>query len=361
MGDRRGPRTYLELKQEAEGAVVRWAWGTLFLYDSRPYFAQRWGFSVPKALKKPPANKKRAREYGFDGNGRLRVVRAPTEFDGKVGEEFFWYGEGWTKSQLYTHFDKNNGIRSEFRYEEGRIVEATQQTPHGPSVERYRYEHDRLVGVAFQGADGSKRSFEIEHHDDGSLAAVRENGIVIFEAAPPPLSNLLKRAGELIVERTVERVLAFGDSEAAYCLALVYSRDYYMLPPELGIGYDAQRAAWRAADPDSAVDHVWSPEEWRGFGADALRLDDPELAALGKAIGHRLRTEGSDQPALDLLVAVAKKLAKQDLGAQFVKTSDFVVCVLSLEEGLTAASLASMPAAARKKLIAQGMVPDSMS
>jgi len=357
MDGRRGPRTYRELKQEAEGSVVRWAWGTLFLHDPRPYYAQRWGFSTPKPLKKPPAKKTRAREYGFDMDGRLRVIRSPTEFEGQLGEEFFWYGDGWSMSQRYSHFDKNNGQRSEFKYENGRLVEATQQTPRGSNEERYQYKDGLLVSVEYLGADGTERTFVIEHHDDGLLAAVVENGSTIFEAASPPLSDLFKRVGPLLVERALERVLAYGDTEPAYCLALVYSRDYYMVPPELGIGWDAQRAAWLEADKSSAVDRIWSPEDWRDFGADTLRLDDPELTKLGRAIGHRLRAEGTEQPALDLFVSVAKKLAKRDLGAQFVKTSDFVVCVLSLESGLTAESLASMPAATRKDLAARGMLP----
>jgi hypothetical protein len=357
MDDGRRPRSRGELRRECEAAVASWEWGTLYLHDYRPHYALRWGFRPPRKLPKAPKKLASAREYGLDGEGRLRVERKYRDASTVSAEVFYVPRDGAVDD--YRFGEGANGEGGSYELAGGKIARWEQPGAAGAQSESYVWDGDRVTRVEHSEPSGRQRVFEIDYDATGAVSRVRSphpsgETTVVFEAPTPGLPELLAAMKQQLSDAVVAVLQDVACNEPAYCLALVYSADYYMLPPEIGLGLERERSAWVAAGQQ---DRIWSPEDWSPFAAANRLQDTPSLADLGRAIGDHLRSEGSEEPAIGLLVEVAKQLAGPSLEGVLDTTDNFVVCALSVEGGLNHQSLKSIPRRLQTKLRKAGLIP----
>lgn len=360
MTEQRVLGDYAKLKHLCERVVVRWHWGTLHLYDLRPHYIERWGFSPPKALRRPPTKPERAREYGLDAEGRVAVIRKPTKFEGQMGEHFFVYGDDWVEEFIFTHFDKQHATIRSYQYADGRLVSCEQRSARSVSTERYEYDGARCVKVVHSNPGEPDRVFQMSFHEDGSLAMVthpgKERAVVIYESPEPDLDDMATRMVKMLVERVPPHLKRLQIADEVYCLGLVYSDDYYLLPPELGCGSESLRRQWLADEGEAAAEVIWSPEDWTHYGGDQWALHEEPMVALGRAIGRHLQQQGDISLGIDILVRAAKQLQKIDWAEILRITDDFVVVPVSVDAGLTAEGLKAVPASLKKRLRKTGAV-----
>jgi hypothetical protein len=380
-----GSIIYQNLKEQCEAGVTRWEWGTAFLHELRPFYAERAGFTPGKWLPKEPRKKKGKRQYGLDDSGRLVVERQHTSFEGKINETFYVYSNtgDFAEATRYEHFDKTHGTVSKYEYEQGRLVKWAHTIRSKTSMETYTYEGARLIRSVYIEGEGDPRmptvesrtrTFEYLYNDHGRLERIEESHhggqrSVIYQRAEADLSPMLRQFESILIETIPQTVKGLHLDEKAYCVGLVYSDDYYLLPPELAVGLDRQRQEWLKEERDGVERILWSVEDYELFDSGSevgryaekrnqLRLRHKVLGKLGIDIAHHLRATGSVAPARQLLVALAKKLNKLEWSEIMPVTDDFIVLPLSTEGGYDPAEIKEcVPAARRRVLEKKGYIP----
>ncbi|MEZ4373755.1 MAG: hypothetical protein R3B07_23240 [Polyangiaceae bacterium] len=155
-----GKRRYQELRDGAEGAIVRREWATFGRHWLEPYYAESNCFGLGALVSLPIDDTRGLVEHGFDAAGRLRVVRNYNALkkcewlpgrgpERPAKEQYFDYADDEVIATLFDHDEKKPVI----------------------NVARYRYEGTQLVEVQTRYKNGSERTETFEWADGRPVRA----------------------------------------------------------------------------------------------------------------------------------------------------------------------------------------------
>lgn len=169
-------KEYTARKAHAEAAVEEHAWATGPLFSIVPFQLERRAGWAPKRLKSAPAKKAGQFEFGFDRDGRLRVIRQHTDNRGHAYETFIdWDDEGATSVRY--DYDPNPKVVSNVArlfVEEARPTKYLLQSKGGPVTETYQYKGDHLVRIRVDAPREKPRIYRLSHGAKG-LRSIEES------------------------------------------------------------------------------------------------------------------------------------------------------------------------------------------
>lgn len=160
---------YAARKARAQAAVKTRAWATGELFSIVPYWLERRSGFVPKRLKAAPAKRAGQAEFGFDQEGRLRVIREHANSRGHAYETFVdWDDEGAT-SVRYDYDPKYKVASNVARLfvDDGRPTKYLLQSHRGPVRETYHYKGDRLVRIRHEPPGEKARVYRLSYGAKG--------------------------------------------------------------------------------------------------------------------------------------------------------------------------------------------------
>lgn len=330
---------FSRLKRLCESKVVRWDywdlprwyWDPADLYVRSRYLATKTG------------RKEADIGYGYDNLGRVVVIH---HFDPPkiTSMEFLRY----SRKKLVGSCFGPEAIRSEGKVigsdwsagsyvsnvfeailSEGRIVLVEQL--YG-SVEadwnRVEWRGDEIAKVAY-GAFGRKAHLERVYGKNGKVVEEIDLSKPVKRKPLPKgvtMNSLAKEIRERLSKVVVQTVTKAKIKEPVYCLALNYdSEGNPLLPPELGIGLEAdRRARLKRGGRDAKLD-IWDAVNFPMFANSRTALKDRELDRACDLFNRELEYKGSDEPARKLILQVAADLAKVDWKGKLNTTDDFIV------------------------------------
>lgn len=167
---------YATRKQRAKDAVVRWAWATGPLFSIVPFQAERRRGPTPRPLKSAPAKKTGSWQFGFEEDGRLRVIREHTDQRGGAYETFIDWDDASATFVRYDYDPKYKVPSSAARLfidDDGRPIKCLFQGPQssrGTMSETYHYKGDRIVCIRLKPPSGAERVYRLSYDGKGLLA-----------------------------------------------------------------------------------------------------------------------------------------------------------------------------------------------
>ena len=341
---------YPALKKACEAQVVRWEWASFGLYHPKPFFNERKKIGKGRKLDGKPATiKSGMRQYGFDSDDRIVVVRQYTEFSGRFYEEFFVATEDQIEG---THFDpyehKPVGNVTRQTFKDGRIISFGLWGTNGESTEAYQYNGDRITSIKTIGTNFLPRkeysiAETIGYDEIGRLSLIqrefsegnRTSKEILYKRPRKgeSVNELVEIIRGKLVRQIPETLRAARIADRVYCLILPYTKeDAPVLPPEIALGLDRQRKAWVKEKGKDAKGYVWNAAEFERSGDTALTLDDAELIAACDLFNQQIALNGKWNLTRKLLNEVARELMQMNWKGTLAVTDDFIVFALDYEE-----------------------------
>jgi hypothetical protein len=345
----RARATYKTLKKSCEARVVRWEWATFAIHEGEPYYHERHKIARGRKLNAKPAKVKEGmRQYGFDADGHVVVVRNYTTLKGMFYEAFFTRGDGVVAGTLFDYYrDKRviNVTRQTFDGD-GKITRYETVATGGEWTETYEYDGDRLRVIRRSGVNYlPKASYrfddELEYDGIGRLSLIRRvdrgpkasRPYVLYRRPQKgqSLNELAEVIREKLVRRMPEALRAMRIKGPVYCVILLYTKeDAIVLPPTLAIGLEAKRRRWVKDLGRGAKEMVWNYPEF-GHTDVTPAWGDTELLAACDLFNQQVAVGGNSNRARKVLNDVARELASADWSRAFDVTDDFVVFALDYE------------------------------
>jgi hypothetical protein len=345
--------TYAELKAVSEGRVVRCEWATFSIYHPQPFYYERERIGRGRKLAgRPEKIKSGTHQYGFDGEGRIVVVRQYAGGDDLSYEEFFVHGDAVADGTMFLRGSAINVTRQ--RFDGGRIVSLETSATGGQSSEAFEYDDAGRISVILGTYEARPPTRQANHYADemsydeiGRLARVRrvypvqkeypggrEQIIYLRPRKGQGVRELAAVIEEKLVRLVPERLRAAGISERVYCVLLAYNSQSPELPPRVGVGVERQRRAWVAEYGKGAKHYVWNlPEfEWSGEEKELSLAGDAELGAACELFNQQLALKATCGPARKVLNDVARRLNDFVWAGALDVTDDFVVLAYDDEE-----------------------------
>jgi hypothetical protein len=313
------PADWRAAMKERSAAAVDWRWAANRTSDEdlRPLSQEREGYRPGRRRKLPAPEGRELTLCGYDGEGRTVIA---SERDGIGADDvhgLFWHEEAeslvllvqaargpWPARLLALWRSRNDN---------GRPVRIEHFGEYGRSVERCRWDGERLVeaSVDYPGKDG-----------------------------PLGYRDVLVWQGTTLVR--IERHWSEGGTICA--LALGYTHGERSLPPYLVACPEAVRR--RLLEEHGDDWYRWHAAEWMSAA------DVPELVGYGgpafnercEQVDRQMRLGGDERAAGPLLQAVARRLNALDWGGLLDVTPDFLVYPWEVHgESLEADIAASAP------------------
>ncbi len=343
--------------------VVTKQWATDAIWSPEPYYFERNQYSRGRKLSKQPARTKDATLYGYDANGDVARVRS---WSGFLGE--------WHEEELF--LPRQNGVVVGYRFRvdgdllnvhrynydgEGRLVlhEVWFGEAKRSASQQFVYDDGRLVRVRVKnwGSD-----FALTWDDLGRLATIAEvwkgKRSVVYRRPPKgeTLAELLAAVRERLRELVPRVAAKFKPKSTAYALLLVVDEEEWrhMLPPTLAMGFEEDRARFRAAHPHRVKDFLWSAPELPSYDVDALELRDRRLEAAATRANQHLWKDGKHAKVAPLLRGLARELQALDWRSLRSVSDDFIVYVTRAEGDGWQDVRRDAPADVRRRLVARG-------
>ncbi len=333
--------------------VVRWEWGRN-LHDLRPLYAERARLPRVGPMPAPPEDPKGHARYGFDAEGRLVIVERYHAFGARDTDTWTWTPDAITGVHRTA---RGVETRSRLRLVEGRPVEWVWDTLTGPAHEVYEWSGDRVVRIRVRGPSDPPRTFEATWGADALVRLTSEldgtgRRVTVWERENRPVEELSAEVLDLLEKAVLQRLAGIAWDQPAWALLLVKCGGYDALPPELVVGVGSRwlGEAGRELPVLQARD-----ERSLGGGEDPLALLDPTLLASIRQLTNRTRATGSPAPLHAVLDELARRLSGGRSPLPLPRTTDFVVLVVDLDEGVPAAALAGVSADALQRLRRSGL------
>jgi len=189
-------------------------------------------------------------------------------------------------------------------------------------------------------SDSGSVVFETTYGPNGEqrFFRVRRDGTRFELGQPLPKGMMLKSLKATVRSRLValtpQLVLSTGIREPIYCVSLAYDNEGNdPLPPLIGIGLESERVAWKAQYGNKARDFIWNPAEFTHFEKPYTQLEDEALEEACDYLNSKAAETGSAASAIKLLLEVATELNNLNWPEEILRTPDFVVYAVDLEQG----------------------------
>lgn len=345
-------REFESLLEQERGHVTRWEWAS---------YEADWHEPSPLRLRTFPRLARRPKwfglRYGFDADGRLRVVLEVTSK--ATGDELtsatFWIDQDGTTWEVLAYRERLGPdapwVLTRLRTTRclgGRVVDVLARHlfngADGSSTTHYTYDEDRVVEIidVRSWEDGRQRceTQHVEYDDDGNVLRILTSGVneagehedfgVTYRRQVPKAG---RQARQRLRARLVElaRDWAHGHADGdAYALALVYNRDAAQhLPPGIAVGtWSRLRSNAVSGDFDPALD-AWNPAEFASFdptpSVPDTVLDDCEI------LNQKWELVGDEEGPRKLLMQVAADLRKLDWSGVAAEASPFAIFAIDSE------------------------------
>ena len=175
-------------------------------------------------------------------------------------------------------------------------------------------------------------------HGEQNFFRVRRDGTLFQLGQPLPKDITPKKLKSTISERlslVVPQLVAKANiTEPIYCVALAYDGEGDdILPPQIGIGLESERARWSAEHGKIAKEWIWNPANFCHYEKPHTHLRDDALEEACDLLNSHLTERDSLAPAVRLLVEVAAQLNNTPWPDNVRKTADLVVYAVDLELG----------------------------
>ncbi len=359
----RMPADWPEAKDEREAAAVSWRWAKNPTGDEAlsPLDVERFGYR-PGRRRRPPAPERTGLGlYGYDEHGRA-VIAVQRGGDGtETQATLLWHGERESVAVIATPARRSRTApegwwppslqrveRAEL--EGGGPIRIEHFRPNGVSLERCRWEGERLVEATVEQTDRPG----VDHRDvfdwQGSDLVLIERhsrqgeSSVVYQRMPRgvTLAGLLSALEDDLIERIPVAVAELGQREPICAAALAYCLGELSLPPAIVLCPDAVRRRLPTEGEDGFW-YRWQAAEWTS-AAEVPELDsygDEEFRKRCDVVSRQVLLDGDDRLTARLLQAVARRLNRIDWGDLVPVTDDFLIYAWeihgdSLEEDLAA-------------------------
>ncbi len=343
---------YAELREAAEGAIVRREWGDFDRHSIEPYYFERNRFGRGRLIDAPIGDTKGLVEHGFDAAGRLLCVRSYSELPRRqilpggnkerpAKEVYYVYRPGEVEGILYDHSPGKAVINvAIFSYDEGRLVRLVRRFKTGKlRVEALEWQGARLASThTKQGDEGYTQEFLYD--DVGELQRIEwidplGNRSQIFRRVLSSPEDLFARTEELLLG-SVRQCLASVSSDspaAAVALWLDMEAFEHVLPPQLAILTEDQRTELLADHGNDAGTYLYNPVEWEEFEAEELELEGEELARVASDANQLIWQRSLHEDARDVVDRVCKALNTAELAELLSVTDDCVIFPVDITSG----------------------------
>jgi hypothetical protein len=189
-------------------------------------------------------------------------------------------------------------------------------------------------------SDNGSVVFEITYGPNGEqrFFRVRRDGTRFELGQPLPKGVTLKSLKATVRARLIalipQLVLSAGIREPIYCVSLAYDNEGNdPLPPLIGIGLESERRNWQSQHGKKARDYVWNPAEFTHFEKPYTQLEDEALEEACDYLNSKAAETGSPASAIKLLLEVATELNNLSWPEEILRTPDFLVYAVDLEQG----------------------------
>jgi len=337
-------KVFATLRKRSESQVVRWEYWNWPKWNWDPDDA----LELRRIAKRVP--KERASNgYGYDKENRVIVIQ---QFRGNPPKlwwmEFLRYsgdkmmGSHFLAGAIYS---ENKVIGNDFQaggvlanvfeatLSSGRIVRAERLMTDSWQWDwkTIEWEGDNVATV-LEGKRGQKASRQKTYSRAGKLIEDLDLSKPVKPPKRQPLpegvtvKSLAQEIRQKLVKAVVATVARARVKEPVYCLALNYDCEGNpLLPPELGIGLDAERQSrLKRGDPDAKF-AIWEPEQFSIFANNRTELRDKDLSRACDLLNRELAYRDSSEPARKVILQAAADLAKMEWRGKLNPTDDFVV------------------------------------
>lgn len=359
------PADWAAAREERTRAAVEWRWAATPTGDAdlRPLREEREGYRAGVRHELPPPDDQAVTIYGYDAGGRAVIATDHYAPDGDEGHTLLWHGDSESLVlQATAPRERPSGgfwppeldVVGRSRNEAGRPVLIEHFGPYGSSVERCRWDGERLVEAMVEGGSGSQR--DVLDWQGSTLVRVErhwEHGDVevTFERLPAgvTLESLLRELEDELVEQIAVVAEAFGARGPVCALALGYCHGEPSLAPNLVACPEVVRKQLLEENDDDFW-YRWQAAEWMSAAAvpDLTDYGGPAFNARCEQVDRQVRLGGDERVTGRLLQAVARRLNEMDWPSRLDVTDDFLVYPWeihgeSLEEDLAASAPPGAP------------------
>jgi len=329
-----GAETYAERKARCEQAISEWIWATGPLHSLAPLEAERGGWGRGRRCPTIPDDVAKKFEHGFDGDNRLRLIRAHSEFPGCADETFIDWGQGFAWCYGYRDHKTPKSI-TQIIHDDGQVTALALKTRYGQSVERFRWTGPkRPCSIEVESDLGVLSQYEVRYRgglvSEIVLVHAERPPHLVYKAKPPKLRPLLEQMGKLLPDAIIDCLKRSDNQPHAYGLILSYSdaSKEEMALPVICIGLEDERARWRAEQ--QSPEALWNPSGLSTYGRDDLEITDETVAELAHDIALALATPKHYRDVKKMYLMVARDLIARGLTDQLHCTDDFKVLVVDL-------------------------------
>jgi hypothetical protein len=340
--------SYASLKKKCAARVVRWQWASSEWFSPEPFYFELSRLRQGRLLARRPGRIKQGMcQYGFDGAGKVVVVRE-CQFGNDFSHEFFWSRGDVIEGAKFDESAERKLVQiSRQFYKKGRLVRFEWFMKDSSERQTLSYRDGRIVAsklVSWMRHYGRHvRRFEMEYDRIGRLAAIYERGDMVMRKGGrevrykrpgkgESIAELAKVVEEKLVELIPAAVAKSSIKGPAYCLVLAYDLEGNdLLPPLLGVGLEKERAEWMKRGEREAREMMWNPAEFKHFGEPSMELEERDLLAACGMLNQMLSVKRTAGPAKKVLNRVAARLMKHDWDGVLEVTRDFVVFAVDLE------------------------------
>lgn len=349
------------LAAAAAKRVVRWQWLSNAFHSCVPHHSERHRFPRPRLLRQAPTARELrsgVTQLGVDRDGRLALERWVMHTKEGIVHEVVY--RRLAPDLVCAVCVDHQAMKWAWcaRVVDGRPVTMVHV---GGRAEANRWEGRRLARVEHWARldRRTRRSGheELTHDLAGRLLSVEH----VYEDGQRSMTFRRKALGESmksvaaavraeLVRAIPEAVQRAAIREPAYCLVVAWC-GAFLLPPDLGVGLERERVAWRATGDQS----VWAAPEFEHFETDALELDDPDVVRVCARMVELLHLSESSGALVATLRDVARDLNRLDWSKLLPVTDDFVVFPCDVELVGLAGHLRAVLGASRVKQLTAAM------
>lgn len=335
---------YADIKRVAEAEVVRSEWASGPRYALEPAYFEVEKIRRGQRLAQRPANPERARQYGFDAEGRVVVERQPV----RLGEQwlsyetFFRHEAGGVARFYFGHAPKKPWLACSW-LERGRlgVDRVHTATPNGRrSLDVYHYdENDRVDTVELwrmvPGADDYVEHRDLTYDEAGIVERVvwrAASGETHVDYEVPAEEHRLAAAQPRLVAGLADAIVAAleaaraDDPVVAIAFSTSGAHDQHRFPPVVSVASLPLLQRVRDGLGADRRASLWDPAEWDTELALTL---EPDLAALCASVSQDVWQHDLQARADHALLRLAAAIEARTLPLS--RSEPFVVVVIEID------------------------------